>query len=378
MKTAYFDCFSGISGDMILGSLIDLGLDFDFLKEELKKLNVVFDIQAKKVVKNGITATKFDVITKDEHDHRHLSDINKIIDDSKLDKDVKEASKNIFHNIAVAEAKIHNIDVNNVHFHEIGAVDTIIDVVGAVVGIKKLGIEKVYCSRINVGSGFVKMSHGQYPVPAPATLELLKEKPIYQNNISGELTTPTGAAIIMYFAKSFGIMPEIKVEKTGYGAGFKDLEQPNVLRVILGSEGFFEKDTINVIEANIDNINPEILSYVLEKLMNNNALDAHIINVLMKKGRPGFLLRVLCNIEDTDKLSGIIFDETTTIGVRIHQCERKKLQREIKEVQTRYGNIKVKISGTNIAPEFEDCKTASEKHNVPLKKIYEEVMKFTL
>ena len=235
MKIIYFDCFSGISGDMITGALLDLGLDFDFLKKELEKLKLKnVKIEAKKVVKQGITSTKFDVIAKHEHHERNLSDINKIIDDSSLDKEIKEKSKEIFLKIAKAEAKIHNVPLKTIHFHEIGAIDTIIDVAAAVIGLKKLGIEKVYCSKLNVGTGFVEFSHGKWPIPAPATAEILKNVPIYHNDIEAELVTPTGAAIITAFCGNFGLMPAMKVEKIGYGAGFKDLKQPNVLRIYLG------------------------------------------------------------------------------------------------------------------------------------------------
>ena len=381
MKVAYFDCFSGISGDMIIGALVDLGLDVHYLKNELKKLNLKnYKIEAKKVVKNGIKSTKFKIIEKNKHsnEERNLKEINKIIDNSKLDNEIKSIIKKIFLKIATAEAKIHNKPIDKIHFHEIGAIDTIIDVAGAVIGFKKLGIERIYCSKLNVGSGFVEFSHGRFPVPAPATAEILKGVPIYHNNIEAELVTPTGAAIITTLASSFGEMPPMKVEKIGYGAGTKDLEQPNVLRVFLGQANEIQNETINVIETNIDNMNPEIYPYVIDKLMENGALDAYLTNIIMKKGRPAIKLTVLAELKDTNKLCNIIFDETTTLGVRIYQATRKKLDREIKTIKTKYGNVRVKISKLNnevknITPEYEDCVRIAKSRKIPLKNIYEAV-----
>ena len=382
MKIAYFDCFSGISGDMTLGALIDLGLDFNFLKDELKKLHLKgYAIKAKKIVKNGISATKFDVIAKNEHHHeRNLKEINEIIKNSKLEDEIKDKIKKIFQRVAAAESKIHKKPINKIHFHEIGAIDTIIDVAGAVIGLKKLGIKQIYCSRLNVGTGFVKFSHGNFPVPAPATAEILKNVPIYHNNIEAELVTPTGAAIITEFAENFGEMPVMEVDKIGYGAGTKNLEQPNVLRIFLGNLEKNQNQTINIIEANIDNMNPEIFPYVVDKLIEKDALDAYLTNIIMKKGRPGIKLTVLCNAKDTEKLSKIIFDETTTLGIRIFHAERKILQREMRKVRTKYGAARVKISKLNneiknISPEYEDCFRIAKKEKIPLKKVYEEFRK---
>jgi len=383
MKTAYFDCFSGISGDMIIGALLDLGLDFNFLKNKLKKLNLKdYEIKTKKIIKNGIAATKFDVVQeKNKHEERNLKEINEIIEKSKLDNRTKSVIKKIFLKIANAEAKIHNKSIDKIHFHEIGAIDTIIDVAGAVIGFKKLGIEKIYCSNLNVGTGFVKFSHGKFPVPAPATAEILKNVPVYNNNIEAELVTPTGAAIITTLAEKFGEMPALKVEKIGYGAGTKDLEQPNVLRVFLGEVNEMENEAINIIETNIDNMNPEIYPYVMDRLMENGALDAYLTNITMKKGRPAIKLTVLSEIKDTEKLSNVIFNETTTLGVRILRAERKILQREIKKIKTKYGNARVKISKLgneikNIMPEYEDCVKIARNKKIPLKRVYEEVNLF--
>ena len=382
MKIAYFDCFSGISGDMILGALIDLGLDLSFLRKELQKLKLKnYEITTKRIVKSGISATKFELITKNKtHEERNLKEINKIIENSKLDSNSKKIIKKIFLKIAAAEAKIHNKSINEVHFHEIGAIDTIIDIAGTVIGLKKLGIERIYCSKINVGAGFVEFSHGKFPVPAPATAEILKGTPVYNNNIEAELVTPTGAAIITAIADKFVEMPQMELKKIGYGAGSRDLKQPNVLRVFLGKSANIENEKIDIIETNIDNMNPEIYPYVIEKLLDNGALDAYLTNIIMKKGRPAVKLTVLAEIKDTDRLCNIIFDETTTIGVRIYQAKRKKFDREIKIVKTKYGNIRVKISKLgnqvkNAAPEYEDCVKVAKNKKVPLKRVYGEVKK---
>ncbi len=386
MKIVYFDCFSGISGDMIIGALIDLGLDFKYLEKELKKLKLRnCRIEAKKIIKNGISATKFNVIEKysrkDHHEERNLKEVNKIIDKSKLDKRTKNTIKKIFYKIAVAEAKVHKTSINKINFHEIGAIDTIVDIAGAVIGLGKLGIEKIYCSKLNVGTGFVEFSHGKFPVPAPATAEILKNVPIYHNNIKFELVTPTGAAIITTLAEKFGEMPAMKVEKIGYGAGAKDLPQPNVLRVFLGeSDNNSEKsdDKIMVMETNIDSMNPEIFPYVVERLMKNGALDAYTMHIEMKKGRIGIKITALCDKNNVDKLSKIIFDETTTLGIRIFPAGRKKLEREIKTIQTKYGKVRFKISKLNgkvknITPEYEDCVKIAKKYKIPLRRVYDEV-----
>lgn len=381
MRIAYFDCFSGISGDMIMGAMLDLGLDFNFLKKELEKLKLGnYEIKAEKTVKSGIAAKKFDVIARHGHNHeeRNLSEISKIIENSKLNNEIKSAIKKIFYKIAAAEAKIHNKSINQIHFHEIGAIDTIIDVAGAVIGLKKLRIGKVYCSKLNVGTGFVEFSHGKWPVPAPATAEILKNVPAYHNNIEAELVTPTGAAIITSFAEKFGEMPAMKIEKIGHGAGTKELEQPNVLRIFLGELNDGGNGAISVIETNIDNMNPEIYTYVIDKLLDNGALDAYLTSIIMKKGRPAIKLTALCEIRDTEKLCKIIFDETTTLGLRIYEATRKKLEREIKTVKTKYGNVRVKISRLNgeiknIMPEYGDCVRIAKKHKIPLKGVYEEM-----
>ena len=288
----------------------------------------------------------------------------------------------MFYKIAVAESKVHDKPINKIHFHEIGAIDTIIDVASAVIWLKKLGIEKIYCSKLNVGTGLVEFSHGKWPVPAPATAEILKNVPIYHNSIEAELVTPTGAAIITTLAEKFGEMPTMKIEKIGYGAGTRDLEQPNVLRVFLGELNKNDNETINIIETNIDNMNPEIYPHIIDQLMENNALDAYLTNIIMKKGRPAVKLTVLSEIKNTDRLCNIIFDETTTLGVRIHPASRKTLERGTKKIKTKYGNVKVKISKLNneiknIMPEYEDCVKIAKNKKIPLKKVYDEVKKLS-
>ena len=384
MNIAYFDCFSGISGDMIIGALLDAGLDIHFLDKELHKLNLKdYKIKAAKILKGGIAATQFNVIqAKRPQPERNLAEITRIIECSSLDAKIQNSIKKIFLCIATAEAKIHNQSINDIHFHELGAIDTIIDIAGVVIGLQKLGIEKIYCSKLNVGTGFVRFSHGTFPVPAPATTQILIDVPIYHNNINAELVTPTGAAIISTLASGFGQMPEVRVNTVGYGAGTKDLEQPNVLRVLLGQRAGFgpeiEHDTINIIETNIDNMNPEIYSHVLETLMDRGALDVYLTNIIMKKSRPAIKLTVLAELKNTDKLIRILFRETTTLGIRIYPAARQKLDREIKVIDTKYGPVKFKISKLeshieNSMPEYEECLRIAKHSKVPLKKVYEEL-----
>jgi len=385
MKTVYFDCFSGISGDMILGALVDAGLDLDVLKSELSKLNLTgYEIKADKVVKKGITGTKVEVTVTGEQKHRHLGDILKIIEESELKADIKNISKKIFTNLAAAEAKIHNTEINKVHFHEVGAVDSIVDIVGTVIGLKELGIENVYSSKVHIGSGFVDCQHGRMPVPAPATAELLKDVPVYSLGIESELTTPTGAAVLKSLALDFGAMPAMQISGVGYGAGSKEFEElPNLLRVYLGEVDLerYENDEVALIETNLDDMNPEFFEYVTERLMDEGALDVYTVPIIMKKSRPGVVLNVLCEPDKVDELLPIIFAETTTLGVRLHRVARRKLARKIIEVETKYGMIRVKIGQTlgeeplirNITPEYEDCKKIARENNIPLKNIFDEI-----
>ena len=363
---------------MVLGALIDLGLDIDYLKKELDKLDVSgYEIQVKKVGKNSISGTKVDIVSGEKQAHRCLDDINEIIDKSALDSDVKESCKNIFLKLGKAESKVHGIDIQKVHFHEVGALDTILDIVGIAVGLKKLDIKKVFSSRLHIGSGFVKCAHGTIPVPAPATAELIKGIPVYSTGVLGELVTPTGAAVITYLTTDFGKMPHMRVDKVGYGAGKAELEHPNLLRIFLGElVSDYDTDTVNVIETNIDDMNPEYYEHLIEKLLAKGALDAFLANIQMKNSRPAIKVSVICTPENTDKLAEIIFNETTTFGVRIFEAKRKKLFTEKKEVQTKYGTVSVKSGSTNsgiktMSPEYRDCKKIADENNIPLKEIYE-------
>lgn len=378
MNAAYFDCFSGICGDMILGALIDLGLDISYLKKELEKLNISgYEIQVKKVKKNHIVCTDVDIIIKDRQSHRSLKDIYDIIDNSQLDKEIKQRSKEIFQKLAQAESKVHNIEINKVHFHEVGAIDSIIDVVGAVIGIKKLQINNVYSSHLPLGKGFIKCSHGTLPVPVPATVEILKDIPVYSTNIRHEMVTPTGAAIITTLTKHFGDMPLMKINHIGYGAGKTKTEHPNLLRVFLGDlQQGFNVEVTTMIETNIDDMNPEIYGYLVQKLFDNGALDVFFTHIQMKKNRPGVKLSVISSIENVDKLVDIIFTETSTFGVRFYETKRMKLTIEKRKVKTKHGEVTVKIGKRGnqimtVSPEFEDCKKIADKKDIPLKEVYE-------
>lgn len=382
MSTIYFDCFSGISGDMILGSLIDLGLSVSYLKNELKKLNISgYEISVKKVKKNQIVGTDFDVVVKERQHHRMLSDVYDIIENSQLNEKIKEMSKKIFQKLAEAESKIHNTEIDNVFFHEVGAIDSIIDIVGSAIGITKLQINNICCSCLPLGVGFVTCSHGMIPLPAPATVELLKGVPVYSTNIKHELVTPTGAAIITTLATHFGEMPLMKINKVGYGAGKTELEHPNLLRVFIGELcNDYDFDITSTIETNIDDMNPEIYDYLIQRLMDNGALDVFLTGIQMKKNRPAVKLSVITSVENCDKIIDIIFNETTTLGIRIYNTRRIKLFVEKRTVKTEYGDISVKIGMINdkiktISPEYEECKQLAEKSNMPLKDIYDLVKK---
>lgn len=383
-KIIYFDCFSGISGDMIIGALLDLGLDFKLFEREMKKLNFYeFSIEIKPVSKNHIAASKFNVIDKGKKVYRHPKDLYAIVDNSSFDKNIKNRAKDIFRKIAEAEAKIHGVAVEKIHFHEIGAVDTIVDVVGALVGLSLLEIEKVFCSKINVGSGFVNIAHGKYPVPAPATTEILKGAPIYSSGTEGELVTPTGAAIISELANEYGNMPQMLVAQIGYGAGSRNMEQPNVLRAFVG-EDFAVDDVhaanISIIDTNIDDMNPQFYELLFERLFEAGALDVFMTNILMKKNRPATQLTVLCNHQDEQKISNIIFRETSSIGIRIRHESKKSLERENKLIDSEFGKVNIKICKLegeiiNIKPEYEDCKKIAQKTKLPLSKVYQQILK---
>jgi pyridinium-3,5-bisthiocarboxylic acid mononucleotide nickel chelatase len=382
MRVAYFDCFSGISGDMLVGSLIDAGLNLKDVESEIEKLGLdSVKIVSDKVVKQNIASTKFIVKYKDQAHHRHLKDLNAMVENTSLDQDIKDKAKEVFLKIAVAEAKIHNMPIEKVHFHEIGAVDTIVDVVAALAGFRKLGIEKVYCSRLNVGSGFVTFSHGKFPVPAPATAEILKGISVYSTDSKGELVTPTGAAIITALADGFGDLPPIKTESIGYGAGSKDFDHPNVLRVYIGQmDSIPEGNVIDVIETNIDDMNPQWYDHIMDRLYGEGALEVFLTNIQMKKNRPGTKLTILADPSVKERMMRLIFSETTSIGVRIRRESREILSRESKTFSTPFGEVNVKITlyngeQVNRKVEYDDLKRLAAENGMPVKRIAVEIEK---
>ena len=377
MKTLYFDCFAGASGDMILGALVAVGADPNALRDQLSLLNVDgFALEFETVNKSGISANYARVQTAHEHKHRHLSHIRQIIDDSKLSETVKQRAIAIFTRLAEAEAKVHNEPVEHVHFHEVGALDAIVDVVGAAICFDILGIERFVSSPIHVGSGFVEMAHGKFPVPPPAVAELLKNVPFYSTELKGELLTPTGAAIITEVCKEFGPIPQIKISATGYGAGTREYEKfPNVLRVMVGeSVAAGTEEKLWMIETNLDDISPQILGYVMDRAFELGARDCYFTPVHMKKNRPAVLLSVLCEAQEKESLMDLLFKETTTLGVRTYEVNRRALERKMIKVETAYGSIDVKVailngSVVNEMPEFEQCRVAAEKAGVPLMEV---------
>ena len=386
MKIAYFDCFSGASGDMILGSLIDAGLSPQRLREELKKLRIpTVHLKVKKVLKGGISATQVMVEGKGEkRSHRNLKEILRIVERSGVEAEVKEKSKEIFKRIASVEAKIHQTPMEEVHFHELGGLDSIVDIVGSVWGIRQLGIEKIYVSKVNVGRGFVKCEHGILPVPAPATLSLMEGKPIYSSGVERELLTPTGAAILTTLGSEFGSMPLMNVERIGYGAGRDNLPHPNLLRLIIGtSESISGKEKVVVIETNIDDMNPQFYDYVMERLLAMEVLEVFITPILMKKNRPGHLLTIICSSEKLPSVTKFLLRETTTLGLRWHEEERAKTDREILTQETKYGKIRFKLARwegkvVNLSPEYEDCKRLALEKRVPLKEVFEEAKRVAI
>ena len=399
MKIAYFDCFSGISGDMTLGALVDAGCPVERLRDELRGLQVAgWELTAEKVWKNGMAATHVKVKTEDQSKHRSLVTILEILEKSQLEARVRERASAIFRELGEAEAAVHDVPVEKIHFHEVGAVDAIVDIVGACIGFQALGIEKFACSPLNVGGGTAKMAHGVLPVPAPATARLLTGRPTYSNGVQRELVTPTGAAIVATLCEAFGPQPGMMVSAIGYGAGTADLEgQPNVLRIMVGEtvEDRKEKERaqtevcatgaqagvrvlldeeIAVIEANLDDMNPQIYGYFLEKALAAGALDVYTTPVQMKKNRPGTLLTVLCKPGDTNGLMELIFAETTTFGARTYRAQRRVLPREWVNVGTEFGEVRIKVSRVNgrilhVAPEFEDCKKLAAEKDVPLQRV---------
>lgn len=382
MKVAYFDCFAGASGDMLLGSLLDAGLELARLKAEIAKLRLShYDIDVRRVSKKGIGGSQALVhVDEGHHHHRHLHHIEEIIEQSSLEELVKKRSLAIFKRLAEAEAHVHQTPIENIHFHEVGAMDAIIDVVGSVAGLTALGIEKVFCSPLHVGTGTVECAHGTLPVPAPATAELIKGKPIYSTGVRGELLTPTGAAILTTLAEDFGPMPSMTVERLGYGAGSSESSIPNLLRLMVGqtTEEFdgYQFERIAVAETNIDDMNPQMYDYLIERMLKMGALDVFLVPAQMKKNRPGILLTVICRPELVPTIADFLMKETTTIGLRWRVDNRLKADREIREVQTAFGAVKFKVARLgeriiNAAPEYDDCRRVARERSVPLKDVME-------
>jgi len=384
MRQAYLDGSSGISGDMFIGVLLDAGFDAKHLLDELKKLELgFFKLKRTRATRGGVTGTRFEVEVTGDHPHRHLKDIEAIIEPSSISATAKENALKIFRKLAEAEGKIHGKPATEIHFHEVGAMDAIIDIVGACVGIESLEISELVCSPLNVGGGHVQSAHGSLPVPAPATAELLQGIPIYSSGVEGELVTPTGAAIVSTLAKSFGPLPPFKIERIGYGAGSKEFpEHPNVARLFLGERqepvkaqpGQPGDELVSLIEANVDDMNPQLFGYFIDQALAAGALDVTCSHLQMKKNRPGLQLTILTTPEKADALAQLVFEQTTTIGVRIYEARRKVLEREHVEVETPYGKVHVKVAKRegkilNVAPEFDDCLRLAAEKNVPLKEI---------
>lgn len=390
MKTAYFQCFAGISGDMTLGALVDAGLNWEEFQSGLAGLAIGgYQITRQEVKKNGIRATRVIVEVQDKQPHRHLADIQKIISDSQLPEPVKDKSLQVFTRLAEAEAKMHRTSPTKIHFHEVGAVDAIVDIVGSALGLWLLGVDEVYSSPVNTGEGIVECAHGVLPVPAPATLELLRGAPIYSSGIPKELTTPTGAAILTTHCRGFTSLPPLSVDRVGYGAGGLDLPVPNVLRIIIGErlsqptfpsfspaeEGMRQEEAL-LLEANIDDMNPEFYDHIIDTFLAAGAMDVFLKPIQMKKNRPAVTLSILAHPEQLPYFYRKIFDETTSLGVRVYPVTKYMLPFEIVSFNGSLGVARIKIarkSGKicNIAPEYEDCRRIALEKKIPLKEVFE-------
>jgi uncharacterized protein (TIGR00299 family) protein len=454
MRIAYLECFSGMSGDMFLGALVDAVVPARVLEEAVAALGVGARLEISRVLRSGISAAKVDVWVdgekdlpreeyweRQEHPHEHshelhehshtephehvhpghthtlpgesarakpalsvpkgvpaphehgrgLKEIRGIISAALISATAKKTAVAIFEALGAAEAKIHNTSIDDVHFHEVGAVDAMVDIVCAAVGAEALGVDEIVCSRLNVGGGTVKCAHGTFPVPAPATVELLKDAPVYSSGLQAELVTPTGAAIVKTLARRFASFPEMTIEKSGYGAGSREFPgHPNVVRMVIGETvadaslaAKTASETITVLEANLDDLNPQVFGYVMDRLLEEGALDVFGMPVQMKKNRPGTLLTVLCKPEDAGKLTRLIFTETTTLGVRRREEVRQTLARRWENVRTQWGEVRIKIASmngmvTNYAPEYEDCRRIAAEHHVPLKTVMQEAARLYL
>jgi uncharacterized protein (TIGR00299 family) protein len=424
MRIAYLDCFSGISGDMFLGALLDAGVPLRVLEETVTALKIGARMEVSRVNRSGITATKVDVLVGGEkerplehvdHEHGHghhqqhhensdqtaaragapaphgdehgrgLTEIRGIIGRAAIAESARKTSIAIFEALGAAEAKIHGVDIESIHFHEVGAVDALVDIVCAAAGSEALGVDEIVCSPLNVGGGTVKCAHGTFPVPAPATVELLQGAPVYSSGIQAELVTPTGAAIVKILAARFSPFPEMKIEKAGYGAGSRDFPgHANVVRLTIGDAlpelaAKTAQESVCVLEANLDDLNPQVFGYVMDRLLEAGALDVFGMPVQMKKNRPGTLLSVLCKPEDAAVLTQIIFSETTTLGVRRREEKRQILARKFVTVPTQWGDVRMKVAGmngtvTNYAPEYEDCRRIAVEKHVPLKSVMNEAV----
>jgi pyridinium-3,5-bisthiocarboxylic acid mononucleotide nickel chelatase len=371
----YLDAFSGISGDMLVGALADAGADQAAIVDALASLETGAVLSFERVKRCGIAATKFHVAIEETHVHRHLAHILKMIEKAALPDRAKHNAAAVFQRLGEAEAAVHQVPVEHVHFHEVGAADSIADIVGACLAFELLGVTQIVSAPLNVGSGTASTAHGLLPVPAPATAALLHGKPIYSDGPAVELTTPTGAALAVTLAREFGGLPPLKIAAMGYGAGGYDFpERANVLRVILGEEtGAAEATTISVLEANIDDLSPQILAYAMERLLEAGALDVTLQAIEMKKGRPGTLLRVLARPEDREALVQVIFAETSTLGLRTYAADRRVQARHWVDVETPQGKVRMKVSGEGAyAPEFEDCRRLARESGVPLKHVIAE------
>jgi uncharacterized protein (TIGR00299 family) protein len=423
MRIAYLECFSGISGDMFLGALLDAGVPLETFTQTIQALGVAARLEVSRVQRSSISANKVDVISsgeKDlpreeyweqqthnhehshdhdehshEHDHHHphahrgLREIREIIGKAAISQSAQSTAIKIFEALGAAEAKIHNKNIEEIHFHEVGAIDAIVDITCAAVGVDALKVSAVICSPLNVGGGTVKCAHGVFPIPAPATLELLRNAPVYSGEIQKELVTPTGAAIVSVLASRFAQFPRMKPEKVAYGAGTRDFKGfPNVLRLTIGetveeSASLIPEEAIAILEANVDDMTPQLFGYVMERVLQEGALDVFATSVQMKKNRPGMLLTVLCRPEDGQRLTRLIFAETTTLGVRMREEKRATLARRHLAVATKWGDVRMKVANlngsvSNYAPEYEDCRRIAEQQRIPLKAVMQEAIKIYL
>lgn len=376
---AYFDCFSGISGDMTLGALVDAGISLEELKKKLAGLSLKgYTLSVKKVKRAEFRATKVDIAVEGKagnNELRRWKDIKTVIESSKLRKDIKEKGLFVFKRLFEAEARVHGSRYDRVHLHELAAIDCIIDIIGTLIGLEILGVDLVYSSPVNIGNGKVKTHHGLLPVPAPATVELLKNKPVYSSDTEFELATPTGAALVSSLASGFGPMPYMKLKMTGIGAGNRNFkERPNILRIFIGEKYQSAEsgdNVITVIETNIDDMSPQVYEYVVDRLFKAGALDVFLTQIIMKKGRPGILLTVLCNENIRKALIDIILTETTSIGLRFYLAKREVLKRHTQSIHSRYGKVNMKIAQlgnkkSRTSVEYEDCKKIARKFNIPL------------